>query len=120
MAAGHGADIRFERGCLTVRDCVFEDMELSIRDSVFRHAARGGPRPAHRLYVGRIARFTLEGSRFEKGHGGHLVKSRARVNDVRYNFIADGAEGEASYELEFPEGRRAGGGQPDRPERHHR
>lgn len=116
VAAGHGAGIRFERGSLTVRDCVFEDnehgilvanfddMELSIRDSVFRQAARGGPLPAHLLYVGRIARFTLEGSRFEQGHGGHLVKSRARVNDIRYNLIADGAEGEASYELEFPEG----------------
>ena len=116
VAAGHGAGIRFERGSLTVRDCVFEDnehgilvanfedMELGIRDSDFRQAARGGPLPAHLLYVGRIARFTLEGSRFEQGHGGHLVKSRARVNDIRYNFIVDGAEGEASYELEFPEG----------------
>jgi len=116
VAAGHGAGIRFERGRLAVRDCVFEDnehgilvanfedMELSIRDSVFRQAARGGPLPAHLLYVGRIARFTLEGSRFEQGHGGHLVKSRARVNDIRYNLIADGAGGEASYELEFPEG----------------
>jgi hypothetical protein len=31
------------------------------------------------------------------------VKSRARVSEVRYNWLADG-RGQASYELEFPEG----------------
>jgi hypothetical protein len=32
------------------------------------------------------------------------VKSRARVSEVRYNWLADGPGGTASYELEFPEG----------------
>ena len=113
---GNGAGIRFERGTLDLADCVFEDnqmgllsgneadSELRIANSVFGHAPRGGALLPHLLYVGRIGRFVLEGSRFQQGHRGHLVKSRARVNEVRYNWLADGAGGTASYELEFPEG----------------
>jgi hypothetical protein len=58
----------------------------------------------HLLYVGRIARFTLSGSRFHHGFEGHLVKSRARENFIRYNLLYDGAGGSAAYELEFPNG----------------
>ena len=114
--AGNGAGIRFEHGSLDLADCVFEDnemgiltgnvadSELRIAGSVFGHAPRGGPLLPHLLYVGQISRFVLEGSRFVQGHRGHLVKSRARVNEVRYNWLADGPGGSASYELEFPEG----------------
>ncbi|MDD3327091.1 MAG: hypothetical protein PHW25_08405 [Zoogloea sp.] len=114
--AGNGAGIRFEHGSLDLADCVFEDnemgiltgnvadSELRIAGSVFGHAPRGGPLLPHLLYVGQISRFVLEGSRFVQGQRGHLVKSRARVNEVRYNWLADGPGGSASYELEFPEG----------------
>ena len=114
--AGNGAGIRFERGTLELADCVFEDNEngiltgneadsaLRIANSVFGHAPKGGPLLPHLLYVGRIGHFVLEGSHFQQGHRGHLVKSRARVSEVRYNWLADGPGGTASYELEFPEG----------------
>lgn len=114
--AGNGAGIRFERGTLDLADCVFEDNQmgiltgneadsaLRIASSLFGHAPQGGPLLPHLLYVGQISHFVLEGSRFLQGHRGHLVKSRARVNEVRYNWLADGAGGAASYELEFPEG----------------
>jgi hypothetical protein len=112
---GNGAGIRFERGRLEVVHCAFfdnqmgllsanfGDAELSVQDSEFGSAPAGRTLP-HLLYVGRIARFTLSGSRFSGGLEGHLVKSRARVNHVRYNQLVDGPQGQASYELEFPNG----------------
>ncbi len=116
VASGNGAGIRFEGGRLEVRDSVFIDnqngiltsnnpeAELVVRDSVFADAPRPNPSLPHLLYVGRIARFELTGSRFHNGFEGHLVKSRARENLIRYNLLFDGAQGEASYELEFPDG----------------
>ena len=112
---GNGAGIRFERGRLHVNRCAFidnqngiltanfADAELTIQDSEFGHAPAGTSLP-HLLYVGRIARLTLSGSRFSGGLEGHLVKSRARENHVRYNQLVDGTGGRAAYELEFPNG----------------
>lgn len=111
----NGAGIRFERGRLTVARCAFVDnengiltanfgdAELTVQDSEFAQAPPNTPLP-HLLYVGRIARFALSGSRFSGGRQGHLVKSRARVSDVRYNALIDGPGGQAAYELEFPNG----------------
>lgn len=114
--SGNGAGIRFERGHLVVNRCAFFDNEmglltanspemmLEVSDSEFAAAPRHEGQLHHLLYVGAIGRFVLSGSRFEQGYLGHLVKSRARENDVRYNLLVDGAEGRSSYELEFPNG----------------
>jgi hypothetical protein len=69
-----------------------------------RSAAGTSAYPPHLMYVGRIQRLTVTGCRFHDGWVGHLLKSRARENLVKYNLLVDGAAGEASYELEFPEG----------------
>lgn len=119
VADGNGAGIRFERGRLTVHNCRFIDnqngiltandanAELIIRDSVFGPAiAQDTPLP-HLLYVGRIASLDVRGSHFRDGHRGHLVKSRARASTIRYNLIADGPEGQASYAIDLPNGGRA-------------
>jgi hypothetical protein len=112
---GNGAGIRFEKGRLLVRRCAFVDnengilsanfgdAELTVEDSEFGPAVTGRRLP-HLLYVGRIARFSLSGSRLHGGQSAHLVKSRARENDVRYNQLVDGPGGRAAYELEFPNG----------------
>ncbi|MFT3850057.1 MAG: hypothetical protein QM739_15700 [Propionivibrio sp.] len=116
VADFNGAGIRFERGHLVVDRCGFfdnetgiltanqPDMTLAVSDSEFGAAPETGGALHHLLYVGGIARFELTGSRFERGYIGHLVKSRARENHVRYNFLVDGENGSASYELEFPNG----------------
>ncbi|AFL75531.1 hypothetical protein [Thiocystis violascens] len=116
VPSGNGAGIRFEGGQLTLSDCSFhdnqmglltsnaEDAELRIRDSRFADAPRQEGSLPHLLYVGRIARFELTGSRFENGYRGHLVKSRARSTELRYNWIVDGPEGQASYEVDLPNG----------------
>jgi hypothetical protein len=112
----NGAGIRFERGRLTVRRCRFEDnenglltanspdSELVVEDSQFSRAPRDRGSFKHLLYVGRIARLTLSGSRLHQGFEGHLVKTRARENRITYNLIYDGQGGRAAYELEFPDG----------------
>ncbi len=116
VADGNGAGIRFERGRLHVRNSAFidnqtgiltanfADAELRIDDSVFADAPRQTHSLPHLLYVGRIARFELSGSRFHRGYRGHLIKSRARHNEIRYNLIDDGPGGEASYEIDLPNG----------------
>jgi hypothetical protein len=113
---GNGAGIRFEKGKLHVRRCAFfdnenglltanfNDAELEIVDSEFARAPhREGSLP-HLLYVGRIAKVTIRGSRFHRGFEGHLIKSRARESVITYNMIRDSGEGEASYEIDLPSG----------------
>jgi hypothetical protein len=112
---GNGAGIRFERGRLRVSHCSFFDnengiltsnhpsAELVVENSSFGQAPPGAKLP-HLIYVGNIAHFTLLGSHLSGGQEGHLVKSRARVNHVRYNYLVDGDAGHAAYELEFPHG----------------
>lgn len=112
---GNGAGIRFEQGRLLVRNCRFidnqngiltanfSDAELAIENSLFAQAPRQKDLP-HLLYVGRIGRFSITGSRFHGGFRGHLIKSRARISDIRYNFIHDGPGGKASYEIDLPNG----------------
>lgn len=110
----NGAGIRFERGALTVRDCSFmhnemgmltgNDVEssLSVEDSEFAHNQRPDGHN-HNLYVGTIARFRISGSYLHDAQRGHLLKSRAALNHVLYNRLTD-ESGQASYELEFPNG----------------
>lgn len=116
VPAGNGAGIRFERGKLTIRNCAFidnqmgiltsndPDSQLVIENSRFADAPRQMHSLPHLLYVGSIAKFTITGSRFENGYRGHLVKSRARQSTIRDNHIVDGLEGEASYEIDLPNG----------------
>jgi hypothetical protein len=116
----NGAGIRFEAGKLTVQRCAFFDNEMGILTAhdpagvltvqacefgqTGRSAAGTSAYPPHLMYVGRIQRLNVTGCRFHDGWVGHLLKSRARENLVKYNLLVDGAAGEASYELEFPEG----------------
>ena len=116
VAHFNGAGIRFERGKLTVRSSRFVDNEtgimtsndpnarLQIENCTFSRAPRHAGALHHLLYVGRIAYFSLRGSRVEGGYNAHLVKSRAQTQRIEYNWLVDGPDGEASYSLEFPEG----------------
>ncbi len=111
----NGAGIRFEKGRLVVRNCVFEDnengiltsndraSELQVENSEFAHNGAGDGQ-SHNLYVGTIGRLTVTGSYFHHARAGHLLKSRAGENFIRYNRLTDEIGGSASYELEFPSG----------------
>lgn len=111
----NGAGIRFERGSLLVRDCRFLHNEmglltgndantvLEVENSEFAYNQRPDGHN-HNLYVGRIARLSVTGSYLHHARTGHLLKSRAALNEIRDNRITDEAGGSASYELEFAEG----------------
>jgi hypothetical protein len=116
VADMNGAGIRFDKGSLSVVRCAFFDNEmgiltanfpelsLAVIDSEFADSPRTTNDFHHQIYVGRIGKFVLRGSRFRNGFYGHLVKTRARENYILYNVMVDGASGHASYELEFPNG----------------
>ncbi|MFM9915514.1 MAG: hypothetical protein ACKVOX_06880 [Rhizobacter sp.] len=116
VPTGNGAGIRFERGRLAVRGCRFFDnemgiltasdpgMALDVVDCEFGAAPRHEGMLHHLLYVGTIGTFSIRGSRFSGGWRGHLLKSRAGQSRVINNRLDDRPAGEASYELEFPNG----------------
>jgi hypothetical protein len=111
----NGAGIRLEAGRLLVRNCRFidnengiltgnnPDTELEIANSEFAHNGYGDGQ-SHNLYVGAIAKLTVTASYFHHANVGHLLKTRAAVNDIRYNRLTDEPGGRASYELEFANG----------------
>ena len=111
----NGAGIRLEKGSLRIRDCRFMYNEmglltsndpsttLDVENSEFAFNQRPDDHN-HNLYVGRIARLTVTGSYFHHASIGHLLKSRAAINQIYYNRLTDEPGGSASYELEFPDG----------------
>jgi hypothetical protein len=113
---GAGAGVRHEGGQLTLRGCEFFDNEygvfsanderaqLRIESSAFGMAPRVVGSLPHLLNVGRIAKLSVNGSRFQQGFEGHLIKTRARENLITYNFIHDGQRGGASYEIDIANG----------------
>lgn len=110
----NGAGIRLESGLLAVHDCAFIDnengilagnvptIELVLTNSTF--LGNGNDEgSAHNLYVGAANRLTADGCWFGRSKVGHLLKSRARDNVIRYCRLT-GEDASGSYELEFPNG----------------
>lgn len=115
VADRNGAGIRLERGVLRLGDCRFLDnengiltsndpaIELELTGCEFGHNGAGDGY-SHNLYAGRIRRLRVLGCHFHHARIGHLLKSRATENQVLACVLDDGLDGQASYELEFPEG----------------
>ena len=115
-ADGSGAGVRHEGGELNVERCNFFDNEhgifssnddtaqLRIDASAFGLAPKVVGGLHHILNVGRIAKLSITGSRFQQGFEGHLIRTRARENIISYNFIHDGVRGGASYEIDIANG----------------
>lgn len=111
----NGAGIRLEKGSLHVRDCRFirnemglltgndPDTILKVENCEFAYNQRPDGHN-HNLYAGRIAKLSVVGSYFHHARTGHLLKSRAQVNQIFYNRLTDEPGGTASYELEFANG----------------
>ncbi len=116
VADKNGAGIRFEKGRLVVRNCVFSgnemglltsndrSAELEIESSEFGANDFDDARNHHHLYAGEIARLRVTSSYFHHGRAGHLLKSRAKENFIFYNRLTDELGGRASYEMEFASG----------------
>ena len=116
VADGNGAGIRFQKGRLRLLRCRFSDNQmglltgndassaLHISDCDFSDAPVNPAALPHLLYVGRIGHFSLRGSRLARGRVGHLLKCRARESLISGNLFDDGLLGQASYEIDLPNG----------------
>ncbi len=118
VADGNGAGIRQEGANLTVRNCRFVGNEngilaggnaastIVVENSEF--AGNGaGDGYTHNLYIGQVKRFVMRFSYSHHAHVGHLVKSRAVVNEIMYNRLMDESDGDASYIVDISNGGRA-------------
>lgn len=114
----NGAGIRFENGRLRIRNCLFwgnesgvlstggkdqKDASIEIENSEFAYNGAGDGQ-SHHLYVGTMGSLKVKGSYFHHANAGHLIKSRAAINEIAYNRLTNESGGRASYELEFPNG----------------
>ncbi len=114
---GNGAGIRIEQGDLKVTNCMFLDGQsgiLSARDpratiSIDHSTFSGlGKDPtgngAHGIYVGEYAALVITRSRFERGTGGHYVKTRAPRVSITDSSFDDTGGFDTNYMIDLSEG----------------
>jgi hypothetical protein len=118
VADGNGAGIRLEHGDLEVSESLFRDSQsgilsaddphgnIRIEQSTFSGLGRcdGDNACAHGIYIGDYGSLSIARSRFERGTGGHYVKSRAaRIEVVDSSF--DDSRGHATnYMIDLSNG----------------
>ena len=115
---GNGAGIRIERGDLYIYNALFRNAEqgiLSAADpsaeividrSTFQRLGRcdRGLSCAHSIYIGDFGSLKVTNSRFEKGNGGHYVKSRAPRATITNNSFDDTQGRATNYMIDLPAG----------------
>ena len=115
---GNGAGIRLEKGNLNVTRSVFRKSEqgiltaedpageIVIDQSTFSGLGRcdRGLSCAHSIYVGNYGSLTVTRSRFERGNGGHYVKSRAARAIIQNNAFDDTRGKQTNYMIDLPGG----------------
>ncbi len=115
---GNGAGIRLEASDLAVANCLFRNSEqgiltaddpgasLTIDRSTFSRLGRcdRGLSCAHSVYTGAYGRVTVTNSRFEKGSGGHYLKTRAARVAVEGNSFDDSQGRATNYMIDLPSG----------------
>src|SRR4051812_7820835 len=114
----NGAGIRLEQGNLIVRESLFRDSESGILAGndgggtilVERSTFSGLGRCdrdldcAHSIYIGAYGSLVVRSSRFERGRGGHYVKSRAARIEVVDSSFDDSAGHLTNYMIDLPNG----------------
>ena len=114
---GNGAGIRLEWGNLLVTRSTFRNSQegiltgpyeagtITIERSTFSGLG-GCPESgcAHSVYVGGYGKLTVSRCRFEKGTGGHYVKSRAAVNEIIDSSFDDTGGTNTNYMIDLPAG----------------
>jgi Right handed beta helix region len=115
---GNGAGIRLEHGDLTVTRTTFRNSEqgiltgnddagvITIERSTFSGLggcdAPGGC--SHGLYIGHYAKLTVSRVRFERGTGGHYLKSRAVDAEIVDSSFDDTGGSKTNYMIDLPAG----------------
>lgn len=114
----NGAGIRLEKGDLTVTRAIFRNSEqgiltaedragsIRIDQSTFSGLGRcdRGLSCAHSIYIGGYGSLTVTNSRFERGNGGHYVKSRAARVTISDNAFDDTRGKDTNYMIDLPNG----------------
>jgi len=115
---GNGAGIRLETSDLDVVNSLFRNSEegilsaddpeatLTIDRSTFSRLGRcdRGLSCAHSVYTGIYGRVVVTRSRFEKGSGGHYLKTRAISVDINDNSFDDTQGKATNYMIDLPSG----------------
>jgi len=115
---GNGAGIRIERGDLYVYNALFrnaeegilsaddESAEIVIDRSSFQRLGRcdRGLSCAHSIYIGYFGSLKVTNSRFEKGSGGHYVKTRTPRVTITNNSFDDTQGRSTNYMIDLPAG----------------
>ena len=115
---GNGAGIRLERGNLTISNALFRNSEqglltaddasgsIVIDRSTFQRLGRcdRGLSCSHSIYIGDYGSLRVTNSRFEKGNGGHYIKSRAPRITVTNSSFDDTQGRTTNYMIDLPAG----------------
>jgi hypothetical protein len=117
VADGNGAGIRIEQGDLDVSYTRFVDGQCGILSAddpsatirIDHSTFSGlGKRPdgdgAHSLYIGHYGRLVVTRSRFERGTGGHYLKSRSPRIEVLDTSFDDSGGRTTNYLIDLPNG----------------
>ncbi len=109
----NGAGIRLDGSGLTVRECYFHDNEngilggnsgnILIEHSEFEHNGYGDGY-THNLYINHAQSLTVRFCYLHHAHIGHELKSRACENYILFNRISNELTGDASREIDLPNG----------------
>ncbi len=111
----NGAGIRQEGTNLTVRQCYFHDNEngilagdnaastILIEFTIFGYNGYGDGY-SHNIYVNHIGHFIFRHNWSHDSKIGHLVKSRAHINEILYNRLESAPGSGVSYEIDLPNG----------------
>ncbi|MFL0354981.1 right-handed parallel beta-helix repeat-containing protein [Erythrobacter sp. GH1-10] len=115
---GNGAGIRLEKGALNVAYSRFLDSQQGIltandpdgRIYITRSTFSGlgtcenSAGCAHSIYTGDYGQLTVRESRFERGRGGHYLKSRAGNVTIESNSFDDANGSGTNYMIDLPAG----------------
>ena len=115
---GNGAGIRQEEGFLHVAQSVFRNSEsgilaaddpggeIKVERSVFSGLGRcdRGLSCAHSIYIGEYGKLSVIRSRFERGRGGHYVKTRTRFTEVTDSQFDDTGGSATNYMIDLSNG----------------
>jgi hypothetical protein len=114
----NGAGVRLEQGNLVVRESLFRDSEsgilagddrggtILVEQSTFSGLGRCDRDLdcAHSIYIGGYGSLVVRRSRFERGRGGHYVKSRAARVEVAESSFDDSTGHLTNYMIDLSNG----------------
>lgn len=112
----NGSGIRLQQGNLHVMESLFRDSQsgilshddpgatIVIERSTFSGLGYCGDDCAHSIYIGDYGRLIVSNTRFERGTGGHYVKSRGARIEVSESSFDDSDGHSSNYMIDLPNG----------------